>query len=450
MKSHVRLHLATTLAAAFAALLPPARAVDAPALPAVIDLDTALSLALEHNYAIRQARARHAEATGALTESRAGHLPTLSVNSDYSEIDEGLLESLNGQTFGSTRSWSAGVQVQQLLYTGGAVESGIRRAREAREAAVQDYRASVQTALLNVRERFFDVLLAREQVIVQEEALRLLQEELDDARARVRAGSGSPFDELRAEVAVANGRPPLIRARNTYRLAAVELLRAVGLPAEEGIEDRVQGELAFEPIPYDLEELLIAAHENRPEITELEHRVAAAEHAIDNARAGLRPTVSAAAGYGVQKSTFSDDLDDTVDGWTIGVQGTWNIWDGNATRGRVAQARAQLQQARLTLHEVALAVDAEVRRAYSDYQEAEELVTASQRVVEQAEESLRLARSRLDAGAATQLDVLQAQVALTDARTNAALALHGANVARARLERAAALTSIPDAARLER
>src|SRR5690606_11100233 len=264
--------------------------------------------------------------------------------------DEGLLESLNGQTFGSTRSWSAGVQVQQLLYTGGAVESGIRRAREAREAAVQDYRASVQTALLNVRERFFDVLLAREQVIVQEEAGRLLQEELDDARARVRAGSGSPFDELRAEVAVANGRPPLIRARNTYRLAAVELLRAVGLPAEEGIEDRVQGELAFEQIPYDLEELLIAAHDNTPEITELEHRVASAEHAIDNARAGLRPTVSAAASSGVQKSTFSDDLADTVDGWTIGVQGTWNICDGTDTRGRVAQARAPLQQARLSLH----------------------------------------------------------------------------------------------------
>lgn len=429
-----------------------ASGADRPVVPAAIDLDVALDLALEHNYAIRQARARYAEATGALAESRSGRRPTVSANADYSRIDPGLLETPPGGGpgggFGSPTSWSAGVQIEQTIYSGGAVGSGIQAARASREAAAADFASSVQEALLSVRERYYAVLLARQQINVQEQAIQLLEDELANARARVRAGSGSPFDELRAEVAVANGQPPLIRARNTYRLAAVELLRAIGVPAEEGAETRVEGEFSFAAQEYALETLLASARERRPELEVLEQQVAAAGHLVDNARSSGRPAVGAVAGYGIQKSSFSDDLDDTVNGWTLGVQGRWNIFDGGATRGRVAQARARLQQAQLAYDETALLVDADVHRAYWSYREARELVIASQRVVEQATESLRLARSRLNAGAATQLDVFQAQVALTEAGTNAALALHDANVAQARLERAAALTPIPPEATL--
>ncbi len=415
----------------------------ASSLPATLDLPAALALAVEHNPAIRQSRARIDESSGALDEARAGRLPTVTVSAGYTRTDEGRFENLNGIRFGNPDAWTAGVQAVQPLYTGGAVEAGTRGARASREAALADYETTVHDELLAVRERFFDVLLARERVVVAEEAVKLLEEELENARARVDAGSGSPFERLRAEVALANGQPPLIRARNGLRLAAVDLVRAIGLPPDDSAGERVTGRLEFSEAEVSKEAALASALERRPELRRLERLVEAAGEAVTAAGAGTRPSLGVFAGYDVAKSSFSDDFGDSVDGWSAGIQGSWSIFDGKATRGKVAQVRSRLEQSRIALESARLAIEAEVRRAHSSHVEAGELMRASQKVVEQAEESVRLARARFDAGAATQLDVLQSQVALTEARTNEAEALHGAGVALARLQRAAALIPLP-------
>jgi outer membrane protein TolC len=120
----------------------------------------------------------------------------------------------------------------------------------------------------------------------------------------------------------------------------------------------------------------------------------------------------------------------------VGVQSQWDIFDGRATAGRVAQARSLLEQSKLSLSEAQLAIDVEVRRAHSQWQQATELAEAAQRVVEQATEAVRLANARYNAGTGTQLDVLSAQVELTTARTNQILANYGYNVAVASLRKA--------------
>lgn len=417
-------------------------AQETPAIPASIDLDTALSLALENNFAIRQARAAYAAATGALITSEAGRLPTVSAIGGYTKTDSSLIAFPGG----SDTSWQGGLQASQTIYSGGAVSSSIKSSRLSREAAAQAFQEAVQGSLLQVRVGWYDVLLAREQVSVQEQSIQLLEEELANARSRVKAGSGSPFDELRAEVALANGQPALIRARNAYHIAAVDLLRNIGLPSDEAAADKVVGQLVYEPREISLDAALASAQENRPEIRRLQNLVKAAEANIDTARASSRPRVAVVGGYTYQKSQFSED---TVDGWTVGAQGSWDIFDGRATHGRVAQSKAAAQQARLSFEDTRLAIEADVRRSFASYRDAIELVNSSLKVVEQAEESLRLARSRFGAGAATQLDVLTAQVDLTTARNNAAQARHDVAVAYAFLERSAALAPLPAGATLD-
>ena len=142
------------------------------------------------------------------------------------------------------------------------------------------------------------------------------------------------------------------------------------------------------------------------------------------------------AGYQVNKSSFSDNFDDSLDGWVVGLEGRWDIWNGGATRGRVRQARSQYHQARLQTAEAELGIEVEVRRALSSLQEATELAQAAGKVVAQAEEAQRLAQARYGAGTATQLDVLQSQVALTEARTNQLQANYNFAVALATLRKA--------------
>ena len=162
---------------------------------------------------------------------------------------------------------------------------------------------------------------------------------------------------------------------------------------------------------------------------------AAREEGITLAKANYYPTVSAFGGWQLRKG-ITNDLGDSKDGWLVGVQSQWNIFDGRATAGRVSQARSALEQTRLTFTEAQLSAEVEVRRAFSSWQQATELADASKKVTEQAEEAVRLANARYNAGTSTQLDVLAAQVDLTTARTNQIQAYYNYNVAVASLRKA--------------
>ena len=299
----------------------------------------------------------------------------------------------------------------------------------------------INEALLEVRTAFYSVLLANEQIKVQESNLQLLQEQLKTATDRFSAGTVSSFEKLRAEVAVANAKVPLITARNNYRLAIETMRQALGFATNTPESLRkvpvFVGTLDFTPVNFDLLAAFDAARAHRPDLQRLAKVTAVREQDVRTQRATYYPTLGVGAGYQVRNSPYTANrFNEALDGWTLGVQSNWAIFDGRATAGRVAQAKSVLAQTKLTLAEAQLAVDVEVRRAHSQWQQATELAEASTLVVEQAAEAVRLANARYNAGTSTQLDVLAAQVDLTTARTNQIQAYYSYNVAVAALRKA--------------
>jgi outer membrane protein len=123
-------------------------------------------------------------------------------------------------------------------------------------------------------------------------------------------------------------------------------------------------------------------------------------------------------------------------GWTAGAQVSWNLFDSGLTRGKIMESQANYEKARLDVDESRRQIELEVRTAYSNFIEAREVLESQKEVQAEAEEALRLAEARMTAGSGTQLDVLSAQTALTQARTTQAQALHDYSVARARVQRA--------------
>jgi outer membrane protein TolC len=142
------------------------------------------------------------------------------------------------------------------------------------------------------------------------------------------------------------------------------------------------------------------------------------------------------AGYGAESRRFTDTFTAQVHGWEAGARVEWNFFDGMLTKGRVDQAKALQQRAIVDYDDAVRQIELEVRVAYSTFTEAKDVLASQEKVNEQAIEALRLANSRYDAGTGTQLDVLSAQTALTDARTTYVRALREYSVARSRLERA--------------
>jgi outer membrane protein TolC len=114
----------------------------------------------------------------------------------------------------------------------------------------------------------------------------------------------------------------------------------------------------------------------------------------------------------------------------------WNLFDGLNTQGKIREAKAKLGKTELEEADAIRQIELEVRTAYSSFIEASEVLDSTEKVVEQAEEALRLATSRYEAGTGTQLDVLAAETSLTEARTTKNIALRDYSVALARLERA--------------
>ena len=436
MKSRFPILLALGLAVTASAQRTP----PAPDVPDTLDLPTAVAYAVENNFSIRQARERIREQEGLITEVKALALPSAALNSSYSRSDRDLVGP-----DGSAENWSIFIDVRQTLYSGGGVRAALDSQASLREAVRRELEGVVNAAILEVRTRYYDVLLAREQIKVQEQNVTLLREQLQTAKNRFEAGAVSNFDVLRAEVELANALPELIRARNSFRTAVDALRYSLGYvnpsPGTIAKVPEFVGTLEYSPVSFELESTLATARETRPELLRLAAITEAQDANVRFARSGYLPDLALVGGYGLRKAGFSDHFRDSLEGWTVGLQSSWAIFDGNRTRGQVVQARSQLAQSELALDEFGLAVEVEVRRALSAFQEAGELVDAAEKVVEQALEALRLANSRYGAGTATQLDVLTTQVSLVRAQLNKLQAVYNYNVSVARVRQAA---GIPD------
>ena len=400
-------------------------------------LNRCIETALQQNFDILKARERVRRQYGTVIELRAPMIPNVGLEGLYADREKSLAANNAAGVATRTENWNLGLKVTQSLYAGGADRATYKGQQLFEKAAVRDLQSTVNLVLLEVRERYFAVLLARSQIRVQEQNIQLLDEELQSALNKLQAGAVSPFNVLRAEVARANGQPDLIRARNNYRITAQELSRVMGLPTEEDKEYDIPGELVFEEYTTTLAEARRLALDQRPELKALRLLAEAQTYNVRAQKAGYQPNLSAYGSYGMQEDRMTDaDTWDSAEGWEAGIQMGWKFFDGMGTRGRVMRAASDLQLARLDEEQARLNIDVEVRRAYSSFLEAGELVAATKKVVEQAEESVRLARSRFDVGAATQLDVLQTQQALTQARDNEVQSLHDYQVALARLRKA--------------
>ena len=345
-----------------------------------------------------------------------------------------------GFTFGTDQSWSSQIRLVQSLYEGGRIVSSLRAARLTEEQAVINFQTAIANAVLEVQVGYYDVLLAAQQITVQAASVELLDSEMADTNRRFKAGTVPRFNVLRAEVELANARPRLIRAKNSFRIAKNNLANLLGLTMpKETLQDiplTLSGKLEAEPYAIDLPQAIALALERRTELASLRKSVALRKEDIAGAKGGYKPSVQAFAGYDAHSSIFSSDLTREVHGWIAGVQVTWDIFDGLRTSGKVKEAQALYERAGIELDDTGRRIELEVRTAYSNFIEADEMLKSQEKVAEQADEALRLAISRSGAGTGTQLDVLGAQTALTEARTTQIQALHDYSVARARLERA--------------
>ncbi len=462
-----------------------------------LTLDEAVTLALAQNPDIRTALQEIERTRGLFIEVRAQALPQISLTGGYNQQDPNLLESpggfgssgssqadaspsptpepppqdsggegggggtvpmadeisappeetpetdnsMSGFGFRNDKSWQISLQARQALYAGGQLGSALKIARYRQDTSYFQLLETVNTVIADVRKAFYQILLNRALIGVQQQSVELLRQQLDEQNSRFEVGTVPRFNVLRAEVELANVQPDLIRAENAYLVSRLQLARLLGIPSNAGLDEvrppvDAVGRLDTSRRPLPLSQALALARVQRPFLKVQRKAILIEAESITQTLTAYKPRLYATGGYTVRNSSLSDDLAETVNGWFFGIEGNWAIFDGFATYGKTKQAKARLESAKIGYDDSVLQVELEVQDALTRLQAARALVLSQTKNQEQALEALRLSRERLDVGAGTQLEVLDARVALTRAQATEVQARYDYNVALADFEKA--------------
>ena len=252
----------------------------------VLTLEEVIDVALQNNAQILNATEEVRLRKNETSEALSYVFPRVNVLGNYTETDENLIESFNDREFGTQKNWDARVELTQPLFAGGKSMAAFHERRLRRRAGEAELQEVTQDVVYSVKKAFFDVLLAESQLEVRQESTRLLETELLEEKRKYEAGVVSQFTVLRAEVAVANSRPQLIRAANAVPLAIEDLRGLLGKPHThygEGVERfDIKGTLGTESFDMTLEDALGLAFKKRPRLDKLELLQEAAKKGINS------------------------------------------------------------------------------------------------------------------------------------------------------------------------
>jgi outer membrane protein len=408
-------------------------------------LDQAVLTALQRNADIQRARQEIERTKGLYIQMRAAILPQIGADLHIQNTDPhlGSISSASGGGLsGVPTQYSLSIAATQVVFAGGRIIGSIRAADFTRDSSYYGFRNSVDTVVATVKQQFYQVLLNRELIHVQEESVKLLKSQLQDQQNRFEAGTVPRFNVLQAQVALSNQYPLLIAAQNNYRISQLQLAKTLGLDFDPGRGDapplEAIGQLEYRPRHIPVTQAIELAKERRPFLKQQKAIVLSDAEQVRVARAGYFPQLSVSAGEDFRSSPISENIDAVRSGYVFMGTGTWAIWDWGATYGSVKQAKAVLEQAKITLDDANRQVELEVQQQDSNLKQSAELVHATEESVGQAEEALRLASARLSAGAGTQLEVLNSRVEVTQAQSNRLQALYNYSVALAEFDRVTA------------
>ncbi|MDR7433977.1 MAG: TolC family protein [Armatimonadota bacterium] len=410
--------------------------------PRPITLKDALALALQQNLQVRFAAFEVAIARAQLEQAKAGKAVQVTGSASYTRINERAPTTITVSApppLGTVTvqlppppvdTGELRVSLQYPLFTGGRLEAQIALAEANVKGAEATLQRTVQQVLFQVKQAYYQLLLARASRRAAERILAQAEENLRVARVRVQAGVAPQFDVLQAEVNLANARQGVVRALNSMALARQALAALLNIPLDTLLEP--QDELGITPFSVPLEELINRALRQRPELAELSARRAAAEAALELARSGARPNLALQGAY----SLSGTSLQNLTTNWQVILALTLNLFDGGLTKARIQEAEERLRQLQVAESQQRQAIELEVRQSYLTLQSAVAELEASGKAVEQALEALRIANVRYQAGVSAQLEVIAAQAALAQAEVNRVQALFNYNLALAQLERA--------------
>lgn len=335
-------------------------------------------------------------------------------------------------------------QLQKPLYTGGKLESVIRQTAVQKKIQYAEHEKTRHLVIYQVKEAYFSVLKSYEMLKVAIEKVIQLEAHLKTTQNKFKSGVATKFETLTAEVKLVQAKQSAETLESQLKIFKEALNRALGLELTyEQIDKYVEVIEATRKkqvkIEKTLAELLSLAKENRPEIRSVMLTEEASKAGLDVAKTNDNMSLSLFSETGWKRgNTLPEKFQFS---FTAGVTFIYPIYDGGQTRAKVKQSRASIKQSAENLESFNQLVEFEVKQSLIDVQISRQKLNTLSKVIEQAKEAFRLARVQYEAGTVTHLDVLDAEISLTEAKNSVTQAQVDYDLSVAKLEKACGVVS---------
>jgi outer membrane protein len=316
--------------------------------------------------------------------------------------------------------------VSQTIFDGGSNWSSFNLRRAGKRSAWDDLKLAEKSVALSVKEGCYNLLKAQMLYDVQQDAVKKSIEQLNMAKARYDLGSASLSDYLKAKVQLGN---------DSLNLTEASLNSLLGIDINTPLE--IDAKLGYKKLEVNLEEETRKALGNHPQIDKAQMGVNQAHSSLTIARGGNFPHISFSGSYSWGGYRFPSSRDiERNDTWSIGIGITLNLFDGFTTTSKVRSAKAQLNLAKESLKQSKRDLELEIKQAYLLVKEAEQKIQLTDDALKSAEEDLKLTQEKYNLGAASILELLDANVSYKTAKSNQVQALYDYNLALAEYEKA--------------
>ncbi|MCX5821454.1 MAG: TolC family protein [Deltaproteobacteria bacterium] len=389
-----------------------------------LDLQRCIAIALSGHPGIQAAIGTLRAGDSRIGQARSGYYPQLNGSAGYTRTDP---TTSAAQVYDS---YSSSVSLSQNLYDFGKTSTQVKIQEFNRDSFRSDLDNVRTLVSFGVKQAYFGLLQAGRNRDVSREVVGQFQQHLEQASAFFEVGTKPKFDVTKAEVDLSNAKLTLIKAENAFRLARVALNNAMGLP--EAPDYEVADQLSSQRVEIDLDETIRKAYDRRPDLKAIAVKKQSLEQSIELARKGYYPSVTGNAGYGWGGGSFPLDQ-----GWNFGAQLNVPLFNGFSTKYQVTEAQANLDV--LAANEALLrqTIYQDVKQAWLNLQEAADRGVAAELIVRQAAENLELANGRYASGVGSPIEVTDALVAASNAKTAQISALYDYKLAQSSLEKAA-------------
>ena len=406
----------------------------------ILSLDDTIRMALDNNRDIKIQEEEISFAKANIMSAQSKFFPQASIGYGFTYNDAVYTTTALPNRRKDTRIFTGyksnnqlTLSGSQMIYDGGASIANLKEARV--QLKIQE-----ETLLLNklniefeARRLYYGLLLAYETLRINQDLVDQATAHYENVRNKFQQGTSSRFDALQSKVQVSKLIPPLVQSQNSVEIISNDLKKLLYL--DIGCRIKLKESLNYRPVDVNLEEFLAEAYKNSPLLHVRGLEVEFEKWAIEYAKSGWYPNVNAAGNYIGTSDNMASMMNSRHDNWNLGLTANFSIFDGMSTLAKVKEARARYSQAILSKENVYEQIGVDVRRGCLDLKESHAVILSQKDSLAEAKDALNISYIGYDNGVMINLDVIDAQVSLSQVQKNLAGGIYDYLMAKAYLDK---------------